>query len=198
MHDLEFFGLRADASAANNVAAKINLCLCKLGFTEFSEELGFPMAGEDFGKVDNVLFQGVGKNHNVVHVRHCVVLNVGKEGVHGALEGGGGVTQTKRHDKKFKTAMLGLEGGALAMLGVDTNLMEALGKVHLSEVAGLCHRVEHLVDLGDRTEGGNGDAVEAAVVDAEAEGAVLLLGEEDACTEVTGGLLNPTSSEVGA
>ena len=77
------------------------------------------------------------------------------------------------------------------MLGDDLYLVEARTKVHFGEHAGTSHGVQALVYAGDGVHDFLCQLVEAAIVDAEAETAIVLLSEEHACTVRGVGCLDP-------
>ena len=90
----------------------------------------------------------------------------------------------------------GLEGGAFAVLGDDLDLVEPRPEVHFGEHSGTSHGFEALVDAGDGVHNFWGQRAQAAVVDAEAESAIVLLREKHTCAKRGVGWLNPAIAGV--
>ena len=82
------------------------------------------------------------------------------------------------------------------MLGDDLYLVEAGTKVHLGEHSGTSHGVQTLVDAGDGVHNFLCERGEAALVNAEAGTAVVLLRENHECTVRGVGWLDPAVAGV--
>ena len=152
--------------------------------------------GEDQAEMSLVVDLSARMNDDVVDVNSAELAILLEQEIHGPLEGGGRVAEAKGHDAKLERAVAGLEGGAFAVLGDDLDLVEARTKVHFGEHAGTSHGVQALVYAGDGVHDFLCQLVEAAIVDAEAESAVVLLREKHASAERGVGWLDPAIAGV--
>ena len=91
---------------------------------------------------------------------------------------------------------MGLECGAFSVLDDDLDLVKPRPEVNFGEHSGTSHGVQALVYAGNGVHNFLGQRVEAAVVNAEAESAIVLLCEEHACAERGVGWLNPAIAGV--
>ena len=82
----------------------------KSGFGSVDVETVGGEEGENLVKVAEVLLWGGAKNEDVVKVNKNERKGV-KKGIHEVLKGLGGVAEAKRHEKEFKKAERGNDGG---------------------------------------------------------------------------------------
>ena len=140
-----------------------------------------PEAVEDVVSDLAVFFQSHGEDKNVVQV-NCDFScgnEVGEDGVHQGLEGGGRVGETKEHDLRFEEALVGRKGGFPLISLLDADIVVSPTYVELGEVLGSFKTVNDVGDEGKWVAILDRELVEAPVVLYEAEFAILLLHKED-------------------
>ena len=179
---LDFLGMFLNPLRGDNETAEIDARHREEALRPLSEELFGAEFGKDQAEMSLVVDFSARMDDDVVNVNRAELVILLEQEIRGSLECGGRVTEAKGHDAELEGAIAGLEGGAFAVLGDDLDLVEARTKVHLSEHSGTSHGVQTLVYAGNRVHDFLCQLVEAAVVDAEAETAIVLLGEEHACT----------------
>ena len=177
-------GVGGGAVFGDDVADKVHLGGGEDALGGVGEELWLSEEGEGGAEVVLVGFGGGGEDQDVVQVDEDEGVEVGAEDVmHEALEGGGGVGEAKGHDGELKVAIAGAEGGLGDVFRGDPNLVVAVAEVNLGEDGGAMEAVKELVNPGEGVAVLDGDGVEGAVVHTKAEGAILLLDEEDGGAE---------------
>ena len=94
--------------------------------------------------------KGSGKDENIVHINDNMasVDKITKGTIHELLEGGWGVAETKKHDKGFKEATIGFEGGFPFISFLDSDIMVALVDIQLGEVDRIFEFIEECWDEG--------------------------------------------------
>lgn len=135
---------------------------------------------EDLTNVGGVIVGVVGEDQDVVEIdENLDVEEVSEDIVHEVLKCGRGVHEAEGHDETLEVSISSAEGSLPLVTLFDADEVVSTAKVELGEDFCVLQAVE---GLGNEREGVSvldGDFVEAAIVDAEAEGAVLFLDEED-------------------
>jgi hypothetical protein len=88
-----------------------------------------------------------------------------------------GVGEAERHDEAFEVTVAGAEGCLPLVAGLDAEEIIGAAEVDLGEDFGASEAVEGFRNEREGVAIFYSDAIEAPVVDAEAEGAVLFLDE---------------------
>jgi hypothetical protein len=88
-----------------------------------------------------------------------------------------GIGEAERHDEAFEVTVAGAEGCLPLVAGLDAEEIIGAAEVDLGEDFGASEAVEGFRNEGEGVAIFYSDAIEAPVVDAEAEGAVLFLDE---------------------
>jgi hypothetical protein len=89
----------------------------------------------------------------------------------------------------------GAEGGLVDVSVMDPDLVVAMAKVDLGEDGGAVKAVKELIDAGEGVGIFDRGVVDGAVVDAKAEGAILLFDEEDGGAKGRDGLADVAAGE---
>ena len=113
--------------------------------------------------------------------------------MHEVHEGAGCVGETEGQHEELEVTVACAERGLGHVLWVDANLVVAAAQVDLAEVLRALQTVEQFVDTRQRVAVLDGDVVQRTIVDAHAHGAILLLHEQDGCTEWRLARLNEAS-----
>ncbi|GBG90799.1 hypothetical protein CBR_g51305 [Chara braunii] len=142
----------------------------KCAFAELGVEFLVVENGENLAEMIKVGLEGGAKNKDVVKVDHDTDFEeVAEDVVHGGLECGGGVGETKRHYEKLVVPEAGAEGGFVGVLLGDADLVEATAEVDLGEVFGSKEVIKKFGYPGKRILVLDRDPVQGAVVRAHAE-----------------------------
>ena len=106
------------------------------------------------------------EDEDVVEVDNEVTLvdEIGKNGIHKGLKGGGRVAKAEGHDEGFEDAKGALEGGLPLIAMLDANVVVASTDVELCEVARALELVDEFRNQGQGSGVFDGDVVEIAVV----------------------------------
>ena len=120
---------------------------------------------------------------NVVDVYVSKAPTVSQQRIHRPLERTRGIAKSERHYYELKTSEFRLKSRTWHMLGLYTNLMVALLQVQFRKVPTARHVVEQFVDTWQGVLVLLRNLVQRPVVDAEPLRTILLLGEEDSCSE---------------
>jgi len=94
------------------------------------------------------------------------------------LEGGGTVGHSKEHHKRFKEAVIGMEGCLPFVSGLNTYVIETLSDVKLCEVLGSAELEDKLGDEGEGVPVLDGYGVQRAIVLDQLKRTILLFNEE--------------------
>ena len=116
--------------------------------------------------------------------------------MHQMHERRGCISQTEREDEEFEVAVASAKGCLRHIVGMNAKLMVAAAQVDLAEIASASQSVEQLVYARQRVRILDCDVIERAVVDAEAQAAVLLAREDDVGTPRRSGVDETSSVEV--
>src|SRR6185437_11670388 len=114
---------------------------------------------------------------------------------HEMHEGRGRVRQTEGQDTELEVSIASAEGRLRYVTLGDTNLMVTGPEIELREVLRALKPIEQLVDARQRVVVLDGHVVQRTVVDAHTQLAILLLHEQDGCTERRLTRLDATSPE---
>ena len=117
--------------------------------------------------------------------------------MHEALEGGGGVGEAKGHDSVLKVAITGAKRSFWYVVGVDADLVVAVAQVNLGKNGGPMETVEEFVNTREWVAVFYGNIVEGTVVDAKAEGAILLADKKNRSAEGGGARADVSTREEG-
>ena len=115
---------------------------------------------------------------------------------------GGGVDEAERHDAPFEVCGAldrhrGGEGGGSTGRVLDEDLVVSLLQIYLGEDGGVREIMKEVIDVGEGIAVTVSDRVQSAVINAEAEGAVLFGDHEEAGGPRRGGGLNEAVLEEG-
>ena len=146
---------------------------------------------EDGRDVLSVFDEGVGVDEDVVEVDDAEDVEVLAKGVvHEVLERRGGVGESEGHDGVFEVAVAAAEGGLPFVSRGDPNEVVRAAEIEFGEEPSLGEAIEGFRDEWERVAVLEGKFVESSVVDAQPEGAVLLLDEQDGSASGRGGVSN--------
>ena len=120
------------------------------------------------------------KDEDVVEVDDKVVLvdEVGKNGIHKGLEGGGGVAEAEGHDEGLEEAKGAFESGLPLVAMLDANIVVAPTDVELCKVARALELVDKFRNQGQRSSVFYGDVVEVPIVLNGSEAVALFFDKE--------------------
>ena len=94
-----------------------------------------------------VLFKCLGIDENIVEIHNDeFVKPVVEESIHGGLESGGSVGESKRHDNEFVCAITRSEGGLVFVADFDGNLVVTSEEIKLCEEFCMCEAVMEVIN----------------------------------------------------
>ncbi|GBG70521.1 hypothetical protein CBR_g6649 [Chara braunii] len=164
----------------------------KCAFAELGIEFLVAEDGENLAEMIKVGLEVGAKNKDIVDVDHDTDFEeVAEDVVHGGLEGGGGVGETKRHYEKLVVPEAGAESGFVGVLLADADLVEATAEVNLGEVFGSTEAIKKVGYRGKRILVLDRDLVQGAVIRAHAEFRGVVRLDEETAEEL--GLMDPFS-----
>ena len=147
--------------------------------------------------MSGVFRAGVGVDEDVVEVDDAEDVEVLAEGVvHEVLEGCRSVGEAEGHDGVFEVAVAASEGGLPFVSRGDPNEVVRAAEIGFGEEPSLGEAIEGFRDEWERVAVLEGKFVESPVVDAQPEGAVLLLDKQDGSASGRGGVSNESLFEV--
>ena len=122
-----------------------------------------------------------GVNEEVIHVNDKPFFcnHVAKRVVHEALEGGGGISETKEHHGWFEESLIGDKGGFPLMPVLDSDIIIPPSNVEFGEDF---HPLEFINEVRNEWEGvcvADSVFVNVAIVLARSKTTVFLLDEEE-------------------
>ena len=177
---LHLVGHDAEPVAADAVPEELDLVHEELALALLRVEAGGLQPLEGRLHVAHMIVERPAVDHDVVEEdQHAPVEELPEGVVHHVLEGGRRVGQAHREHGPLEVPVARAEGRLRAVLLRQGDLIEPRAEVDLAEVPGAHEPVEEIIHVRQRIAVAHGEIVEAAVVHAEAEGAVLLLGEDD-------------------
>ena len=116
--------------------------------------------------------------------------------IHKTLESGGSIRKSEGHYEPFEGSVFRPEGSFPFVAFRDADQMVRMTEIYLRIDPGLSGSVQEIGDERKRVVVLLRDAVQRAEVHAEAQGAILLLDEEDWSSVRRSGLPDETSGEV--
>ena len=127
-----------------------------------------------------MLRQRIRKNKNIVKINdNTNIRHIGKNIVHEMLKSGRGVGQAKGHNQVFECTVTSAEGRKPLVAFRNADVVIPGAEVDLGKYFGGPQLVEEVADEWKRVSVPPSKPIEFAVVDAESERPILLLGEED-------------------
>src|SRR6478752_8408428 len=130
-----------------------------------------------------VFLEGPAEDENVIEIDDDkVVQELAENVVHQILEGSWGVGQSEGHNAILVVAIARTKGRFPFVAVRDPHKVVAAAEINLGEHLGRPEAVDGFADQRERVAVLDGDLVESAVVDTEAEAAVALLDKQDGCT----------------
>ena len=99
------------------------------------------------------------------------------------MKRGGGIGESKGHNKEFVGAIAGGEGGLVFIARADSDLVIAGVKIKFGEVFCFAKAIVEVINAWDREIVLDSDIIEATIVDTHSHGSVFLFHEKDGGTE---------------
>ncbi|GBG85547.1 hypothetical protein CBR_g40185 [Chara braunii] len=185
-------GVHTDAFSGDNVAKVFDARSGKRTFVELGVAFFLSEDREDLANVLKVGLEGGAKDEDVIKVHDDTDFEeVTKDVVHGGLECGGGIGESERHYEELVVPKPRAECGLVGVLLADTDLVEAIAEVDLSEIFGSTEAIKKFRYPGEWALVLDRDPVQGTIICAHAKfrGAVLL-DEEATGSEGGGARLN--------
>ena len=180
MNGLDLVGHDSQSSASNVMTEELDLVHEQLAFALLGVQMALLQSGEHRGNIVLVLLQRRTVDDDVVEEHEdATIEQVAERAVHQMLERGRRVREAHWQHCPLEVAVSRAERGLVAIALSEEDLIEAGAQIDLAEVFGSLQPIEQIVRERQRIAVADCSVVEPAVVDAEAEGAVLLLGEDD-------------------
>ena len=162
------------------VAEELDLVHEQLAFALLGVQMVLPQSRQCRAHIALVLLQCAAVDDDVVQEdEDAAIEQVAEALVHQVLEGGWRVGQPHRQHCPLEVTVASAECRLLAVCLGQWDLVEARAQVDLAEVLGSLQPVEQIVSVRQRVAVAYRQVVQPAIVDAEAERAILLLGEDD-------------------
>ena len=99
------------------------------------------------------------------------------------MKRGGGIGESKGHNKEFIGAIAGGEGSLVFIARADSDLVIAGVKIKFGEVFCFAKAIVEVINAWDREIVLDSDIIEATIVDTHSHGSVFLFHEKDGGTE---------------
>jgi hypothetical protein len=142
---------------------------------DFCAKVSFAQVLEDMTNVVAMLLGGVREDEDIIKIHNDEeVDHVLEKVVHEVLELCGGIGCTHGHDKPLIGAVLCVERCKPLMTFNNSDIVIAIMKVDFGINCGVTKVVEELIDEGERVAALLCDSIECAIVDTQAEPAILL------------------------
>jgi len=188
---LDVGGEGSDAGGGDVVAQEIGGGGGKGGLGSVDVKTVVGKGGENLVKVLEVLLGGGAEDKDVIQVYENERKGVEK-GVHEALKGLGSIAEAERHEKEFKKAERGNDGGFADVGRVHGDLVVALLEVDFGENGGAMELRGKVVEVGQGVFVWGGVVVEEAIIAAGSGGAVRLGNHVEGGGPGCGGTANDT------